>query len=354
MSVLLSLLTWVPGTMGGSETYVEELLRELQDAPIDIATAVAPIAAGRSGRLPETVVQEFPNGEPLLTRVRAAASAVRHRDRLRQLAGSADVVHTPFTVPVLPRVDGGARVVSLLDVQHHDLPRMFSRGERLYRAAAYDRPARGADAVITISEFTRLRAVHQLGLDPARVHVAHLGVRAGEHLPHLGLREPFLLYPAKGWKHKNHAVLLEGFALLRAQQPSLRLILTGATVDELPALPRGVDVRGRVGRAELLGLYRSASVLVFPSLYEGFGLPPLEAMASGCPVAAARSGALPEVVGDAAVLFDAEDPIALAAAVEEALDRAPELQAAGLERAARFTWRRCADVHLSVYAALGA
>jgi glycosyltransferase involved in cell wall biosynthesis len=105
---------------------------------------------------------------------------------------------------------------------------------------------------------------------------------------------------------------------------------------------------------ELASLYRRASCLVFPSLYEGFGLPPLEAMACGCPVAASRAGALPEVCGDAAVLFDPLHPEAIAAGVEEALERAPELSARGPAHAAAFTWEESARRHDAVYRGVAA
>jgi glycosyltransferase involved in cell wall biosynthesis len=218
---------------------------------------------------------------------------------------------------------------------------------------AYDRAARGADAVVTISEFCKQRIVSHLGIEPSRIHVAHLGVGTEEFTPQLGRREPFLLYPAKGWPHKNHGRLLEAFQMLRSRHPTLELVLTGATRDELPPLPRGVQVRGRVQRGELVELYRKASVMVFPSRYEGFGLPPLEAMASGCPVAAAAAGSLPEVVGDAAVLFDPEDPEDIVRGVEQATDETAELQRRGLGRAGLFTWSACADVHERIYRDLG-
>jgi glycosyltransferase involved in cell wall biosynthesis len=115
--------------------------------------------------------------------------------------------------------------------------------------------------------------------------------------------------------------------------------------------PDGVECRGAVSTAELVSLYQRASALVFPSLYEGFGLPPVEAMACGCPVAASSAGSLPEVVGDAAILFDPHDPASIAAGALEALARADDLRARGLERATRFTWEATARAHDRVYEA---
>ena len=124
------------------------------------------------------------------------------------------------------------------------------------------------------------------------------------------LREPFLLYPARNWPHKNHERLFHAFALLRRVRPDLRLVLTGGGHSASP--PKGVEVHGHVTPEELVSLYRRASALVFPSLYEGFGQPPLEAMACGCPVASSNAGSLPEICGDAARLFDPEDVSAIA------------------------------------------
>ena len=153
------------------------------------------------------------------------------------------------------------------------------------------------------------------------------------------MREPFLLYPARPWPHKNHARLLEAFEAVRAAHPELRLVLTGQGTDT-GRLPPGVEARGSVSRDELVSLYRRAAALVFPSLYEGFGLPPLEAMACGCPVAASAVGSLPEVCGDAAVLFDPYEAAAVATGIEEVLARSSELSAAGPARAASFTLER--------------
>jgi glycosyltransferase involved in cell wall biosynthesis len=187
--------------------------------------------------------------------------------------------------------------------------------------------------------------IERLGLEPARVRAIHLGIDHERFRPGEEEREDFLLYPALGWPHKNHARLFEAFALLRARRSGLRLVLTGYA----GSVPDGAEARGRVPADELLSLYRRAAALVFPSLYEGFGQPPLEAMACGCPVACSNAASLPEVVGDAARLFDPDSVEDMAAAVEEVLDHPDEWRRRGLERATLFSWDACARAHEEVY-----
>ena len=163
-------------------------------------------------------------------------------------------------------------------------------------------------------------------------------------------REPFLLYPARRWPHKNHERLFEAFGLLRRERPELRLVLTGG--GDFSGVPEGVEARGHVPRDELVSLMQRASALVFPSLYEGFGLPPLEAMACGCPVASSDAASLPEVVGDAARLFDPNDPAAIAEAVRDVLaDPQPWIER-GLAQASRYSWDETARATDAVYAEL--
>ena len=107
-----------------------------------------------------------------------------------------------------------------------------------------------------------------------------------------------MLYPARGWPHKNHGRLFEAFALVRRERPELRLVLTGGGHEGLP-LPEGAESRGNISHHKLVSLYRRAACLVFPSLYEGFGAPPLEAMACGTPVVTSDRTSLPELAGDA-------------------------------------------------------
>ncbi|WP_315096652.1 glycosyltransferase family 1 protein [uncultured Cellulomonas sp.] len=352
LRVALSMLTLVPGGMGGSETYARELVRGLAASDrVDATGFVARIGAGFCAPLPERVSTGVTGGHSTVDRVRTLAQAALHGRGLRAAMSGFDVVHVPFTAPV-PRPPRGVPMVqTLFDVQHLDLPHLFSKAELLYRTRYYEGAARDAAAVVTISEFARRQIVEQVGVDADRVHVAHLGVDADAFTPHLGAREPFLLYPARGWAHKNHARLIEAVGLLRETRPDLRLVLTGGALDSLGTVPTWVDVRGLVPVDELRRLYRAASAMVFPSLYEGFGLPPLEAMASGCPVASSTAGSLPEICGDAAVLFDPTDPADIARGTLEAIDRTEQLQPLGLAQVRRFTWDRCLRVHEDAYAA---
>jgi len=342
------MLTLVPRVSGGSETYARELAAALARVGGHTYEALVPTIASDAGDgLPTVVATGYHASQKLAGRLRAMTSAAVRPGALRDKLEEAEVVHYPLTVPVPPV--SRPTVLTLLDVQHLDLPELFPRGERLFRRLAYDRAARQADHVVVISEWVRERTIERLGLDPERVHAIHLGVDLERFSPEPGVaREPFLLYPARPWPHKNHARLFEAFQAVRAAHPELRLVLTGEGNDAA-GLPPGVEGRGSVSSDELVSLYRRAAALVFPSLYEGFGLPPLEAMACGCPVAASAAGSLPEVCGDAAVLFDPYEAPAIAAGIEEALERAPELSAVGPARAASFTWDATACAHDRVY-----
>jgi glycosyltransferase involved in cell wall biosynthesis len=344
--VILPMMNLVPGGMGGTETYAAELMAVLRRDPLLALRAMVPASAeGYIKDVDTTVVRGVSVGassrERLLGIGRAAISS-----RARRELAWGDVVHYPFTVPA-PATRRRPRVITLHDVQHLVMPEFFSAGERAYRRIAYDRAARRADIVITDSNYSRDQIVTHLGIPADRVRAIHLGV-SGDFVPARGDREAFVLYPARRWPHKNHERLLTAMARVRERHPSLRLVLTGGG-EPLAATPEWVDQLGMVSRAELLSLYRRASVVAYPSLYEGFGLPPLEAMASGCPVAVSRAGALPEVCGDTAALFDPLDVGAIAAGIEQALTLGEVAVERGIARAAEFTWDRCAEAHRDVY-----
>jgi glycosyltransferase involved in cell wall biosynthesis len=342
----IALLTLVPGELGGSETYARQLLRSLvQVGELDYLVLVPPVAPDAAEGLPSRVVREYGIARTPRERLFAMSLARVRSHRLATSLGKARVTHYPLTL-CLP-VTRTPSVVTLHDVQHIDLPGLFSRAERAFRAVAWHRSVRGASRVIVPSEFVRDRVGARLGLPSGRVRPIHWGVDHALFSPGDAAREPFLLYPARPWEHKNHRRLFAAFALVRRERPGLRLVLTGG--GDLGSLPEGVEARGLVGLDELSDLYRRAAALVFPSLYEGFGQPLLEAMASGCPVACSNVAALPEIAGGAARLFDPLQPRAMAAAILDVLEAPDEWVGRGLARSAQFSWAATARAHEAVY-----
>ncbi len=361
MHVALSLLTLFPGRVGGSESNVRGVLGEFAagHGPEHVTVlvnrhALAPYTGYASGPVTLRHVRAYRPGNRPATRF-AAMNAGRLAPVLD--GRGFDLVHYPVTVPV-PRVRDTPRVVSLLDVQHHELPQMFSALERRLRTWAYDGAARDADLVLTISEHARGGIVERLGVPPERVVSIALGVDHDRFTPHgpgpaADLPGRYVLYPANMWPHKNHVRLLGAFDALG--DPDLWLVLSGQTYGNERLLAGHERVRhlGHVAQDALPGLYRGATAVVFPSLFEGFGLPPLEAMACATPVAASDRGALAEVCGNAALLFDPEDVEAIVDALRRVTSDGAlraRLRTAGPPHASRFTWEAAAGRHVEAYA----
>jgi glycosyltransferase involved in cell wall biosynthesis len=361
--VALALLTLFPGRSGGTETYVRALVREFgrgrATGPITLLVSERVAQALGDPGLPMHVVTSYWTGDSAATRLLAMTFAgLAPRVVGRHVPAGIDVVHYPVTVPI-PRVTGAATVVSLNDVQHHELPGFFSTAERRYRRWAYDGAARRADEVLTLSQHARSQIVEQLGIAPDRVTAIPCAVDHDRFSPEpsqldskLELPERFLLYPANLWPHKNHARLLRAYA--RADAGDVHLVLTGQTYGR--PLPGAADARvrhmGHVPFEYLPALYRRATATVFPRLFEGFGMPLVEAMASGCPVAASARGAIAETCADAALLFDPEDEEAIADAIRRIVEDdnlRERLRTDGLVRAASFRWDDVAARHVEVY-----
>jgi glycosyltransferase involved in cell wall biosynthesis len=342
----IALLTLVPGALGGSESAARELLRALaRGGTLPYRVYLPSVAPDAAEGLPSEVVPEYRRATTIPGRLGAMAYAALRPAPLTRRLEAADAVHFPLTLRIPPVPAPSA--ITLHDVQHLDLPQLFSRGERAFRALAYRRSARSARIVIVPSAFVRDRAIATLGLDVGKLRVIHHGIDHARFSPTGEPREPFLLYPARRWPHKNHDRLYEALALLRRDRPDLRLVLTGG--GSPGTTPAGVEVRGAVPEGELVSLYRRAAAVVFPSLYEGFGQPPLEAMACGCPVAVSNAASLPEICGDAARYFDPKSPQAIAAAVADVLAEPEPWIERGLARAAGFTWEASAGAHEAVY-----
>jgi alpha-1,3-rhamnosyl/mannosyltransferase len=230
------------------------------------------------------------------------------------------------------------------------------------------RSSEAARLVLTPSEFTRRTVIERLNIDPSIVVSVPHGVSPREGRQQTGsIRElydlsgPYFLFPAITYPHKNHLVLLKGFAKLLKHHPQVTLILTGGkgsmevrVASEIRELGIESQVRrlGHVPSDDLDAMYRDAVALVFPSRFEGFGAPVLEAMSFGCPVIASNSTALPEVVGEAGMLLSADNDEEWAGSMRELLEdeeMRSQLSKLGSERARGFTWTRSADVLEEAY-----
>ena len=284
----------------------------------------------------------------------------------------ADVFHSPhYVYPVLLPCPG---VVSVHDCIHLRFPRHLPNKAALHYARIMLRRAvRGSQRVLTGSESTRSDLVELVDADPAKIEVIPYGCDSYfledvdneeiEEVRHKhGLARPFLLFVGNAKPHKNLGRLLDAFALLAEGYPDLELVAVGGEQTAVRALLSDHERSGIANRVRLLGflskqelraVYSLAEVFVFPSLYEGFGLPPLEAMACGTPVVAARCSSLPEVVGHAGLLVNPRKVDAIADAIRTLLDdeilRAA-FGARGREQAQSFTWEKAARRTLDVYA----
>jgi len=266
-----------------------------------------------------------------------------------------------YNIPLAWR---GRLVVTVHDVMHLALPEFFGGFRRqAYARFMFRRISRSADAIITDSNFTRAEFERLVGIRRAAPDVVHIGVDQGwfevapSPTPH---PKPYLLYVGNVKPHKNLGRLLEAFGKLISQTSCDLLILgktegflTGDSGVQLAAARLGprVQLLGAVSQGLLKRYVAHAEALVLPSLYEGFGLPPLEAMAGGCPVVVSRAASLPEVCGDAGQYCDPLDADSIAEAIMRVLQE-PELRerlrCRGLERARHFTWERSAQGTLSV------
>jgi glycosyltransferase involved in cell wall biosynthesis len=366
MHVGLNLLYLVPGETGGRETYARELIPRLAESDpglritlfLNREAAAAPGApwreAGRVIRMPVSGRSraQWAAGEQLLLSRAAARAGV---DVLHSLANFA------------PAWGGFARVVTVHDLLYLRHPEFLSALMRLGTRALVPLGARRSDRVITVSESSRDELVRLLRIPERRIDVVPNGLgvtTAGETaepwLPPAGAGRPIVLSVATRLRHKNLGALVEAAALIPPGERPLFVLAGGATEldGELTARAQQLGVAGDVVLTPWLpperleGLYAAATCFAMPTLYEGFGLPVLEAMARGVPVACSDLPVLREVAGPAARFFDPHDPSTIATALRELLADEPErdrLRAAGRDRAAGYTWDAAAQATLRSY-----
>jgi glycosyltransferase involved in cell wall biosynthesis len=287
-------------------------------------------------------------------RVIPAAHALRTlwsrfgRPPVERAVGSLDVFH--FSDWWYPPQRSGLRSTMVHDLVPLHHPEWVHDRTRRMHSAKYAHAAKTCDTVIVNSRFTGEDVADTLGIPADRIHVAYPGVERAfaPEGRRADLGRPYVLTVATLEPRKNLSTLVEAYGRLDG---SLALAVAGAAGwGEQPTLDlEGIMRLGYTPPAELPQLYRGASVVVYPSLFEGFGMPVLEAMACGVPVVASSHASLDEACGDAALRADPHDPEAIAAAIGEALERTDELAARGLAHARSFTWLDNGRAHLRAW-----
>ena len=360
----------IGGRYGGNETYTLELWRELaplcQEQGVSLTPLILNQQAGRllTATAPASVPPLRVPANPLI-RIPVALP-------LLLAAHRCDILHVQYIQPPL----APCRVVNTVhDISFEHFPHFFPRHQRLYLRALVPPSVRRADAVITVSDYSKRDIVERYRIPAAKVFVVHnapaphfrvltdkaqlTAARRRRNLP-----ERFVLFVSNLHPRKNLAGLLRAMHQLPNRHRDVALVVVGRELNLPPATRHLLVELGLGGRVlftgyltteELVCLYNLAQLFVYPSFFEGFGLPPLEAMACSTPVVTSNTSCLPEVVGDAALTADPNNPEAMAECICRLLDDqelAADLRQRGLRRAAMFSWQRAARQTFNVYAAL--
>lgn len=349
---------------GGVSRYFFELARHLTKIPGVDVTVVAPIFVnqylrGNSGV--HVVGRYFPQ-IPKTGRILQILNAAAVQRQLRKI--KPDVVHETYYYERRLAPQGVPVVVTIHDMIYEKFPQFYPSWDRtryLKREAV-----RRADQVICVSENTKRDLMEILEVPEDRISVIHHGysLTGNASLNQPGsIAGPYVLFVGLRGGYKNFRTFLQAYALSKMLKNNFRIVCFGGgslTRSELEYMERlGVQQDGVVhltGSDELLStVYRHAAALVYPSLYEGFGIPPLEAMAHGCPVICSSTSSLPEVCGDAASYFDPNEAQEIQRVVEDTVGssaRLEDLKRRGLERIKLFSWEACAAQTVQVYRAL--
>jgi glycosyltransferase involved in cell wall biosynthesis len=330
----------------GIGNYVRGMVAGLTEAAGDAHEVVGFAVTGYRGR---REIEASLEGLPIARRIfalplgrawRAAWNRLRvpHAERV---VGSLDVFHFSEWVYVPQR--RGVRATTMHDLVPLRFPDLVHPRTLRMHAAKVRYAAASCDVIVANSRFTAADVAERLSFPPDRIQVAHPGIDPVFRPtgPRARLERPYILGVSTLEPRKNLGGLVRAFELLRRRRDDLDLVLAGGLRPggRPPQLAEGVRLLGYVEDEELASLYRGASAFVYPSLFEGFGLPIVEALASGTPTVASAHPSLDEASGTAALRGDPQDSEALAEAIEAALAADPDRRAEGLRHAAQFTWR---------------
>lgn len=362
MKVVFDYQIFMNQPYGGISRYIVRLAEELISLDEDVRV-VAPFHCNRylSGLPRENVIgREFKKLPSKASRLSSALNRHFGEREIRRFGPS--IVHETYYAKHAVSGGGAARILTVYDMIHERFPDSFSRNDktRHYKLAAINR----ADHIISISHSTKRDLCEIYHVPHEKVSVVHLGFakfpEPTQHTQGNVTKTPFLLYVGNRGRYKNFESMLRAVASRQHLRDTFDIVSFGGsafTRSELRVIReaglREESVHHVNGGDLVLGqLYRSAIAFVYPSLYEGFGLPPLEAMAHGCPVVTSNTSSMPEVVGEAGEFFSPRDIDEQAQAIENVVfnsSRRDELIRLGQERLAGFSWQKCARETRNVY-----
>lgn len=313
----------------------------------------------------ESEAQIIPFYEPIYS--------IKEQLGLKKLIPDCDVFWSPhYNVPVLP-IKAKRRIVTIHDVYHLAFSNQLSLVQRIYAKVVINAAVKLSDIVITVSDFSKAEILKYTACSVEKIKVIHNGVKdTAVHSDFKKLHskynipDRYLLYVGNVKPHKNLRKLLEAYLLLNTElQQEYKVVIVGKKegfitgdsalfdwIKEQPALSNNIVFTGFVDDEDMDALYQYASAFVFPSIYEGFGFPPLEAMVNNCPVAVSDRSCLPEVCGNAALYFDPNNAQDIASCItrliiDEGLKN--KLVTLGRNHVSNFTWNHAIQQHIGVF-----
>src|SRR4030095_13534845 len=357
---------------GGNETYISNLIKSLAEIDGENLYTIYLADAGAAAQWRESFTTRYKNFSLRLLPPPTPLVRVPVYLTYELFRRPVDVLHVQYTAPPFCRVPV---VVTIHDLAFERMPETFTRRGSFQLKLTVRRTAKKAARIATVSEYSRQDLLDIYKLPPEKVVVTYNGVESSftpqPSVPNeaegvrrrFGVSRDFLLAVGSLQPRKNLVRLIRAYARLRSEREDFRsqlvivgrkLWLASAIFDEVKRQRWADDVilTGYVADEDLPALYRAARAFVYPSLFEGFGLPPLEAMACGTPVVTSDVSSLPEITGDAALLIDPNDERALANALIEVVNNArlrAELREKGIAQAKKFTWRDAAEKTLRLY-----
>ncbi|MBO0726461.1 MAG: glycosyltransferase family 4 protein [Blastocatellia bacterium] len=357
---------------GGNETYIANLIKSLAEIDGDNRYTIYLANAGAAARWREEFTNRYKNFSVRLLPPPTPLVRVPVYLTYELLRRPVDVLHVQYTAPPFCRAP---LVVTIHDLAFERMPETFTRRGSFQLKLTVRRTAKKAARIATVSEYSRQDLLSIYKLTPEKVAVTYNGVgssfvpqpsvpdEAEQIRRRFGVSRDFLLAVGSLQPRKNMVRLIRAYARLRSEREdfSPQLVIVGRKLwlaseifDEVKRQRWADDVimTGYVADEDLPAVYRAARAFVYPSLFEGFGLPPLEAMACGTPVVTSDVSSLPEVAGDAALLIDPNDEGALANALLEIVNDEglrSKLREKGIAQAKKFTWRAAAERTLSLY-----